>query len=319
MSRETRTPPSATVIVDESDESNDNDDNNLLRLQSEELREHMGLPRSPGGTPPRYQPSLAAGFFIELAPDSSRGSRCRLPTCNEGPIIPGRYRIALNPAMEWDNFMRGRSGSADFYHIRCFEMIADFSQVDYLKRVHAVTRSNFKVRGLKGNSILSGNYLVEGGIERLVLQWRVERCRQIYAGDGNAESAEPMAENFANLLDKAGLPGFEAEKPEGMTSHEYRNLLTILAPNESDGPEDNDVWNLFEQYLYTRKPGSLDNRHDLSDMIDAWWFDALLASKNEDNLSQALKEERDKLGPKAIRALKRMSQIPMPDLQGNFR
>lgn len=159
---------------------------------------------------------------------------------------------------------------ADFYHISCFEKIADFSQAAFLGRINPVTRGTFSLRGVRGTSVLDGNYLVDGGAERLILQWKVTRGRHIDERDGVIQDGEPLAQNFADLLSKAGLPGFQPQFVDGMTQHEFINLTTILAPNESDGPEDPEVWNLFDEFLTVQEPTSLDDRHSLSKMLTAW-------------------------------------------------
>lgn len=43
-----------------------------------------------------------------------------------------------------------------------------------------------------------------------------------------------------------------------------------------------------------------------------------LASLDEEKLDGRLKEMRVELGPKAVRALRRLSVVPMPDVQGAF-
>lgn len=158
----------------------------------------------------------------------------------------------------------------DFYHISCFEKIADLSQSAFLDRINPVTRYSFKLRGVRGASILDGNYLVNGGAERLILEWKVTRGRHIDERDGVARNDSPLAQNFADLLSRAGLPGFRPQIVNGMTEHEFLYLTTILAPNETDGPEDRDAWNLFDEFLTAQDPASLDNRHDLSEMLMAW-------------------------------------------------
>lgn len=158
---------------------------------------------------------------------------------------------------------------ADFYHIECFEKIADFSQSDFNKRVLPVTRRHFSVRGLKGNQILDGNYLCDGGAERLILEWKSARGSVLDARDGvaEAEDDEPLSPEFNNLLRKAGSAGFKGESVEGMTSFEHILLSIDLAPWESDGPEDEAEWNLFHQYLVT---GNAEDRHTLSTTLNKW-------------------------------------------------
>ena len=50
-----------------------------------------------------------------------------------------------------------------------------------------------------------------------------------------------------------------------------RILVDTLAPIESDGPEDNDEWNLFKQYLPDNsEEEKLHDRTHLSKMLRAW-------------------------------------------------
>jgi len=52
---------------------------------------------------------------------------------------------------------------SDYYHIRCFERIADFSQADYLDRVTVVDHPNRHLT--KG-----GYYPCDAGAQRIVLE-----------------------------------------------------------------------------------------------------------------------------------------------------
>lgn len=83
----------------------------VTEMHRQMLRTHLGLPARPGSPAPPT-PRIQPFFFIERAPDSYNGSRCKLPTCQKGRIQSGEYRIALNPAMDYGNFMRGRIESA---------------------------------------------------------------------------------------------------------------------------------------------------------------------------------------------------------------
>lgn len=272
------------------------------------LRMHIGLGKNPGDPPSLLPPEIQPLFFIELAPDSTRrGAKCRLYTCGKN-IYPGELRVALNPGMSsWHRM------STDFYHVECFEKIADFSQADFLDRIQPLTRTTWKLRGLKASSVLNGNYLVPGGVERLVLEWKVTRGEWIDKRDGSYdESKNRLDQGFDDLLHKAGSAGYKPQaKPENMERSEYYNLLSCLAPYESDGPDDTEEWNLFDQYL-DRTAETLDNPHDLSQMLLRWEIDVMLATKEEDQLGDVGKEEKLKLNEKAIKALKRLSTIPMP-------
>ncbi|BCR88962.1 uncharacterized protein ACHE_50160A [Aspergillus chevalieri] len=280
----------------------------ILENEKKRLRQHLGLSPEPGGPsdPPKFQPL----FFIEMAPNSPRGAKCKLSICGNN-IWPRELRLALNPAMGFGQRYRS---SADFYHIQCFEKIADFSQADFLDRIQPLTRHNWKLRGLKAGSILDGNYLVPGGVERLVAEWKVTLGRWIDKRDGvYDESKDRLSTDFDALLRKAGSAGYQnQEMPQCMEWFEYNILSSHLAPYESDGPGDSEEWNLFAAYL-DKTPEALGKPHTLSTMLQHWENDLALAGKKELELDEAQRKARHQLGDKAVRALKRLSIIPMPD------
>ncbi|KAI0867786.1 hypothetical protein GGS24DRAFT_259681 [Hypoxylon argillaceum] len=257
----------------------------------------------------KHSEEQTALFFLELTPPSSaRGAGCRFPYCEER-IREDDYRIAVFPGMK--NYY----GSADFYHIECFEKLVDFSQSEFLRRLQPLTRINWNARGLKTNSISSGNYLLDGGAERLALYWIDSMQRLIAERDGvEREGYDP---EFEDLLTKAGSGSFvPPERPENMPVFEYHNLCYSLAPVESDGPEDEDEWNLIEEFapLAFDSLDDLNETHSLSTMLQAWELHRIVASQE----SQAAEEAREKLGEKAVRAIRRLSVIPMPDFQSAF-
>ncbi|KAK5046650.1 hypothetical protein LTR84_007411 [Exophiala bonariae] len=166
--------------------------------------------------------------------------------------------------------LAGVRSFADLYHVKCFEKIADLSRVEFLDRLQILTRSNYRFRGLSAKNVISGNYLLDGGAERLLLNWKAQRGRWI---DKNAgEQPEPdISTAFSNLLRNSGSSSFTYEKVEGLGMHEYMLLTTMLAPFESDGPQDTDEWNLFTEYL----PGDEDEdqlheQHSLSSTLARW-------------------------------------------------
>ena len=155
----------------------------------------------------------------------------------------------------------------------CFENIADLSDADFLDRISPVTRATYRIRNLQANNILDGNYLCDGAVERLVLEWKVQRGKWIDEQKG--EDQEPMDPAFNNLLQKAGSSSYvpvTRQSISGMDIHEYHLLSDTLAPFESDGQDDKEEWNLFETYLNDDK-ASLEDRHDLSNMLLAWKVD----------------------------------------------
>ncbi|OCK84359.1 hypothetical protein K432DRAFT_320527 [Lepidopterella palustris CBS 459.81] len=276
-------------------------DEDRIDLAKSALRNHIGI----GG---ERHPRIAVLFFIELTPHSaSRGAACQHVTCDDR-IEEDSYRIAVHPGM---NVYQ----SPDFYHVRCFEDLVDFSQGAYLDRIVPVTRYNARMRGLKGRSISYGNYLLDGGAERLILEWKSSMGKLIDRRDG--VPIEPMEPDLNDLLRKSGSASYQSKIIDGMSRHEFFNLSTNLAPIESDGAEDQEEWNLFERYLSMTFDDieDLNEPHSLSDMLSEWKTDKFLACANEDKLNDKGKDEKEKLGEKAIRAIRRLSSIPMPDFQ----
>lgn len=102
---------------------------------------------------------------------------------------------------------------------------------------------------MAASSILDTNYLVSGGTERLILEWKARWRKQVAkrdrSGDGTAGELDP---DFSALLQRAGSATYEAKTPKNMDRREYYNLLSTLAPFESDGPGDTNEWNLFDRY-----------------------------------------------------------------------
>lgn len=211
--------------------------------------------------------------------------------------------------------MKSDYGSADFYHVECFEKLADFSQTAFLKQLQPLTRRTWIARGLKSTSISRGNYLLDGGAERLALYW-INSMQRLIAERDEVER-EAYDPEFEDLLTKAGSGSFVLPKrPEHMPIFEYLNLCHTLAPIESDGPEDDNEWNLIEEYV----PLEFDSLDDLNEteslslMLKTWRFDRIMASQE----SQKGKEVQEQLGEKAVRAIRRLSVIPMPDFQSAF-
>ncbi|KAJ5185673.1 hypothetical protein N7491_006457 [Penicillium cf. griseofulvum] len=279
----------------------------VVSLEKMRLIRHIDLE-----TTRSREPSL---FFIESAPNSTRGAKCRLPGCDR-MIQPGDLRFAMYPGMDQGPW--GRS-NASLYHIVCFEKIADFSRVEFLDRLQPLTRNTFRYRGVKVGGILDGNYLVSGGVERLVLEWKVTHGKWADERDGlYDESEDRLPADFDSLLRQAGSAVYQGSKPpDGMDQFEYCNLLTTLAPNESEGPDDKSEWNLFKEYLDSSAQ-ALNSPHDLSSMLQRWQNDVYLARVEEDRLNEVQLKAKHALGEKAIRALERLSSILMPNIQSSF-
>ncbi|KAL4999879.1 hypothetical protein BDV10DRAFT_163964 [Aspergillus recurvatus] len=277
---------------------------NTEELENERarLRRHLGLESA---HPPQLQPL----FFIERVPDTNLASiPCSLPGCKAG-IFPGSLRLALNPGMGGDTWFRS---SSDYYHIPCFESLADFSESTYLNRLVPLTRNTFRLRGLKPSSVSDGTYLLPGGAERLLLEWKVRRGMEIDKRDGVFDrSCYELDRDVRALLYEAGSKGYwPSGRPAGLDMYEYYTLARTVAVNEV-GDGDGDEWNLFEVFLGHGDSGS--GRHDLSEMLGRWEQSMSLALRG----SKSGKEGQNTLSPTAIRAIKRLSTIPAPQVGSN--
>lgn len=121
-------------------------------------------------------------------------------------------------------------------------------------------------------SILDGNYLVDGGAERLVLEWKSRRGKKLDDRDG-VDQGEAIAPAFDRLLRRAGSWTYQHEAVPGMGQYEDFLLRHTLAPIESAGEGDTQEWNLFDEFVHDEEneEGLLD-RHSLSKMLNRWTF-----------------------------------------------
>ncbi|MCJ1475630.1 hypothetical protein MMC13_004293 [Lambiella insularis] len=247
-------------------------------------------------------------FFIERSPKSST-AKCKLLSCQE-KIWPGEYRVHVKPSMK-------PIVAADFYHVVCFERIADLSDSDLLDRVQPVTRNTYVLRGLEKKNLLNGNYLLDGGAERLVMEWKFQRKRWIDRRDGFAETqkSDPVLDN---LLQRAGASDYVHQMVPGMTQYEDFVFRYMLAPWERAGSGDSGGsgdWNLFMSYLSREdKVESLKERHDLSSRLQCWKNDRILVNRIE-NLSEEEKEAKGRLSVPAINGIVRLCVLPMPEIE----
>jgi hypothetical protein len=162
---------------------------------------------------------------------------------------------------------------ADFYHVHCFEKIADFSQADFLDRIQPLTRNLTQLRDLKSSSVLDGNYLVDAGAERLVIEWKGTVGKLIDKRDGvEIETVDSSHSAFGDLFRKSGSSSYVPQMVPNLSTFEFLLLSGTLAPIESDGPEDAEEWNLFEEYSVVADdcPEDLNNRHSLSETLEDW-------------------------------------------------
>jgi hypothetical protein len=152
--------------------SSNTSDEDRINLAKTELRTHIGI-----GEPPSDS-ETPVPFFIERTPYSTRGGAAyQHVTCNE-IIEKCSYRVAVYLGMNnvykspgrtdrWVGHFLHRELTAflDFYYMRCFEDLVDFSQAAYFYRVQTVTKSTANMRELKTTSIMDGHYFLDGGVK----------------------------------------------------------------------------------------------------------------------------------------------------------
>ncbi|KAL4864644.1 hypothetical protein BDV12DRAFT_205598 [Aspergillus spectabilis] len=219
-----------------------------------DLRKHISLGPELGNPPCPDLPEVLRVFFIKIALYSHKGLKCKLLTCDQR-IQPGSLCFAVSPGIGQNKW-----STADYYHIWCFEVIADFS----------------------ASSILDTNYLVPGGLERLILEWKVRCGEQVDRRDGPVDRTNKGLDlDLSDLLQRAGS-----------ATYEYHNLLSTLAPYEK----------------------SLADPHNLSAMLKHWETDVIrclsfIISSLTSPLETCYGQRSDL---KATRALKRLSGILIP-------
>ncbi|RDL37482.1 uncharacterized protein BP5553_04915 [Venustampulla echinocandica] len=267
-----------------------------IASQTATLRRHIGLEEREGMLKPVPRRGRRPLFVVECTPYAPCPANCKLATCDE-PINFGVSPVCLK---EWPLHVSG----------------AARADADFLDRILPVTRLTWGLRKISPMSMMDGNYLCSAGVERLVLEWKYQRGRWIDESDGKeVESLEATDPDLYVITHKAGSSSFKVSgPPPGVNPGEYRLSITALAPYESDGPEDTEEWNLFDDFLSNDKE-SLNDPHDLSKMLTRWENYMKFAFLKDDNLSEGAKELREEMGEKAIRAIKRLSITPMPSLR----
>lgn len=155
-----------------------------------------------------------------------------------------------------------------YYHIHCFEKIADFQQTAFLDRLYPVTRSNWRLRGLSPISVMDGKYMVPGGIELLVEEWK--STRRMWIDKRDRVYDENKEQSDAALLYKTGSVEHQVEEmPPSMSAAEH--------PSENDGHGDTKELDLFDIYLDPSEEG-FNNPHGLSAMLYSFLFDTVSSS-----------------------------------------
>lgn len=134
--------------------------------------------------------------------------------------------------------------------------------------MYPITRNTYTLKGTGHTSEIN---LLDAGAESLITAWSISRDRLIDERDAVHREVDQTSKDFADLVLRAGTPGFQPPEPEGMTFYEYQCRVHHLAPVESDGSDDAEPWSLHDEYL-DDSPDSLDNKHDLSEMLELWGF-----------------------------------------------
>lgn len=119
--------------------------------------------------------------------------------------------------------------------------------------------------------MLDGNYLLDAGAERLTLEWKLSVGKLIDKRDG-VETKDEMSAALTDLFYKAGSSKYvPQELPDNLSMFERGLLSSTLAPIESDGPEDMEEWNLFDEYLVVKDDQKiLEQRHTLAITLSLW-------------------------------------------------
>src|SRR5436190_12574473 len=95
--------------------------------ETKRLRCHLGLGESPGMPFSSIPPECVPLFFIECAPDTNNGARCKIPSCPDR-IESGQYRVARNHGMggpAWVPSSNSNSGTLKCDH-ESFLIESDF-------------------------------------------------------------------------------------------------------------------------------------------------------------------------------------------------
>ncbi|KAI1375599.1 hypothetical protein F4677DRAFT_421849 [Hypoxylon crocopeplum] len=157
-------------------------------------------------------------------------------------------------------------------------------------------------------SVLEGNFLLDGGAERLIEQWKASVEQLI--SQRNGVPRKVLESDYNDFLYKSGSAHHCPKKVLGVSDYEYYRFTYQLAPIESDGLADKEEWNLFEEFL-PKMPSSvegLDETDSLSSVLNHWSHLRVRSPHVGIGKEKGLKKE---MGEKAARAIRRLSEIPM--------
>ncbi|SZF05733.1 unnamed protein product [Blumeria hordei] len=131
---------------------------------------------------------------------------------------------------------------------------------------------------------------------------------------------------FFDLWQNAGSSRFKSRgRVPGMQQDQYNLLLKMLAPWESDGPNDTEEWNLFDTFMEKEdlsdlsiEKGFKGKKCDLSIMIEKWERWSELVRTPDVSLTHSQLLEKLSIGEKGRRAIRRLAVIPMLQSAWNF-
>jgi hypothetical protein len=185
------------------------------------------------------------------------------------------------------------------FHVKCFESIADFSNLDILIRFEPLTRHNCSLRKIGYRSI------VNGGAERLVEEWK-RQIWNLHVPQVTSDLEQKLKDSpaFRDMYFHAGSKGYVSSgMPDWLSPLEAALMTTRLRPIESD-PRDkdegegrvakevvesgswgkkaesnqigdgiSDEWSLFRTYVSVQE--GAEARTSLSRMLEAWKQDVV--------------------------------------------
>ncbi|KUJ15971.1 uncharacterized protein LY89DRAFT_719640 [Mollisia scopiformis] len=192
------------------------------------LRQHIGL--EPGRT--RTSTVAQVGFWLKL---SHTPSLCRLD-CDTPTIASKTYRISVRPGMP--NMARFRGTThVSFYHVHCFEKIADFSQTHYLDRLRPVTRqypTSSSHSSIPPDAISAGRHVLDAGAQLLFEFWKSIICSAIQR-NGHEQPGVGVI-NWPAFMDEV----------DWCNSRKHVDTLSYR--------HDSSAWNFFNEFLALPTP-----------------------------------------------------------------
>ncbi|KAE8453881.1 hypothetical protein EG329_007657 [Mollisiaceae sp. DMI_Dod_QoI] len=216
-----------------------------------QLRQHLGLTQWPIV---RSQFARNVHIWVELVPENAGAKMCRL-RC--GLRIKGGYRITVFPGQK-------KFPGREFYHLKCFEQIADFQDAEFLDRLLPAAPRFMSVRGQTTDAKPPPILFVDRGAKRLIEEWKHIMRRLINKRD-NINNDDDNSESHDGYY-KAGSSKDTPKIPDGTDQENFEGLSNQLAPIESDGTLDSYEWDLFNRFLTvsTERKEGLDDKHSLS-------------------------------------------------------